>query len=67
MGEICNTRKVRETGFNITMISGLDGHTLVCEEHGFTCSWDTKKDATVFWPYPSEWCEGCAKIIYGEA
>ena len=66
MSETYATRTVRETGFKITLISGLDGYTLCCENCGYTCSWDKKKDAITFWPYPSEWCEGCAKIIYGE-
>jgi len=63
MSETTVVRKVRETGFYVNLISGLDGYTLHCGEHGYTCSWDKKTDAIMFWPYPSEWCEECCKII----
>lgn len=60
------TRKVRETGVIVSLIRNLDGNTLYCHEHGMTCSWGTKREAMQFFSYPSEWCECCASLVYGE-
>jgi len=51
-------RKVRETNTYVRLLK-IDGYTLYCDAHGYTCSWPTRKEAMVFFPYPSEWCEEC--------
>lgn len=60
-------RKVRETGVIVDLWKDADGWTLHCATHGRVCSWPTQKEALVFLPYPSEWCDECCQdVLNGE-
>ena len=44
---------------NTTTLIKEEFWTLVCEEHGFTCDFKTKKQALAWKDDSSVWCEKC--------
>lgn len=59
-GTIVNIYRAEEAGLD------PDGGpwAVVCETHGAILNRPTRKDAEYFAPYPDNWCESCAALVY---
>lgn len=62
-----STTKNRETGTLIDTIVYDNGTvTLNCQDHDRCCDFDSQNEARPFRSHPSEWCNECADMLYGE-
>ncbi len=62
---LLNERRCRETGLMVELwhnLDGVPGYTIVCTEHAFISTFETRTDAEACLPHPRTegWCEICS-------